>query len=279
MSSKQDLYDLGLTFGLLGAFHAPDHTGEPDDLQAVENARFLRDACGLPLTLTHVHEPRRVLTPDDGPDLTTAEVGLWLRTPASGVLLPRAFLDRTGVRTLAMPVTDHTVVSAQVLDEHDHLLAFAMVRVTRNRSFGQAGEIATLLERLDDLHLPTPIAQVRFHLNAGRGPCCLPVDHDYLDSIREALEDSEFDVGRFIGYDSETGRSGISMVKIVETDIERCCSGRLTYEAHTRDNECVVCCAKHHGMPYYAPEDLRHNLAFVRTDLRMPRPAWRTSHG
>jgi hypothetical protein len=274
VSSKQDLYDLGVTFGLLGAFHAPDHTGDPDDGYALEAARLLHAICGTPLLLTRQHEPRRVLRPDQDPRLVAVDPGWWMRTPASGVVLPRAFLDETGVTTLAMPVTDHTIVSAQVLDEGERILAFAMLRVTRNRSFGPAGEIATLLETLEDCALPAPIAQVRFHLNAGRGPCCLPVDRDYLAGIREAMGDAEFDVGRCLGYDSETGRSGISMVKIVEMDIDRACAGRFQYEVHTRDNECVVCCAKHHGMPYYAPEDGRHNLAFVRTDRVMPKRTW-----
>lgn len=274
MSSKQDLYDLGLTFGLLGAWHAPDHTGNPDDPHARETARFLHEVCGNPLLLTGLHEPRRILMPSQDPLLLASGHAHWVRTPASGVVLTRAFMDETGTATLAMPVTDHTVVSAQFLDADDGILAFAMIRITRNRSFGNAGEIATLLETLANSEAPLAIAQVRFHLNAGRGPCCLPVDPDYLEGIRDVMADSEFDVSRFIGYDAETGREGISMVKIVEMDIARSCLDRFPYEVHTRDNDCVVCCARHHGMPYYAPEDERRNLAFVRTDLTMPRRAW-----
>lgn len=274
MSSKQDLYDLGLTFGLLGAFHAPDHTGNPDDVHALANERLLHAACGEVITLTDVHEPRRVLMASQDPLLVSTGHGHWLRTPASGVVLTRAFMDETGVSTIAMPVTDHTLVNVQVLDADEGILAFAMIRITRNRSFGPAGEIATLLETLENSETAKAIAQVRFHLNAGRGPCCLPVDRDYLNSIRDSLGDAEFDIGRFIGYDTETGRRGISMVKIVETDIDRCCAGRFHVEVHTRDNDCVVCCAKHNGMPYFAPEDGRSNLAFVRTDLVMPRRTW-----
>lgn len=274
MSSKQDLYDLGLTFGLLGAFHAPDHTGDPDDAHARANERLLHASCGGVLTLTGVHEPRRVLMPSQDPLLVAADHGHWMRMPASGVVLTRAFMDETGVSTIAMPVTDHTIVSVQVLDADDGILAFAMIRITRNRSFGNAGEIATLLETLEKSGLVRPIAQVRFHLNAGRGPCCLPVDQDYLNGIRASLADSEFDVGQLVGYDTETGREGISMVRIVETDIDRRCVSRFHFEVHARDNDCVVCCAKHNGMPYYAPEDGRSNLAFVRTDLAMPRRAW-----
>jgi len=275
MSSKQDLYDLGLTFGLLGAFHAPDHTGVPTETHAQANAARLVDICGGLVILTRSHEPRRVLTPELDPLLVATGQSHWMQTPASGVVLSRQFMDAHAVTAIAMPVTDHTIVSAQALDAHDGIVAFAMVRITRNRSFGNAGEIATLLDTIEGCELVAPIAQIRFHLNAGRGPCCLAVDKDYLDGIRDSLADAEFDITRFLGYDSETGREGISMVKIIEMDIARLCGGRFPFEVHTRDNDCVVCCAKHHGMPYYAPEDERHNLAFVRTDRTMPRAAWR----
>lgn len=275
MSSKQDLYDLGLTFGLLGAFHAPDHTGDPDDDLARKNADFLAQSCGPVAVLTRAHEPRRILVPTPGDrDCVVQGAAHWLRTPASGVVLTRAFIDATGALALALPVTDHTIVSAQVLDDEDRILAFGMARVTRNRAFGPEGEVTALLAAIEESTPLEAIDQVRFHLNAGRGPCCLAVDTEYLDGIRESMADSEFDVSRFIAWDSETGSKGLSLVRIVEADIARVATDRVAFEVHTRDNDCVVCCAKHHGMPYYAPEDGRHNLAFVRTDRVLPRRQW-----
>lgn len=270
MSSMLYLFDLGLQVGVLGAFHSLDHTGESTDVHARRNHDLLARTCGNHVTLTYKHEPRRVRVFDVHPSVYIDDCSRWLKSAASGVLLTRAFMDAANTRTIAMPVTDHTIVSAQVLDAEDCVLAFAMARVTQDRAYGSAGEVTALLDALDACELHRPIALIRFHLSAGRGPCCLPLDIAYLDGIKNTYGDPGIDLGRFISYDSEHGRPGIDMVKILEMDIERQCADRYVCEVHTRDNDCTVCCAKHHGMPYYSPEDKRHNLAFVSTELQMP---------
>lgn len=307
MSSLQFFLDLGVTMGILGKSHAPNHlASDSRDQNIARNLAIISEACGgaNSVLLTETHEPDRVMTLEDNGLISGIRGARRIDVPASGVFLSRENMLAGNIRTICMPVCDHATMGLQMLDQSKQVLACGMMRATPDRTSGSGSVIESFLNafRGQGESLVARVTEVNFHVSAGRGPCCFTTPTTRQLAILEEVDDrGGFDsldederqevARRLSGLILEHG-SGVlrahetDMVAQLEDEAARCIqewnlpklrSGGMTlkYSFHKRDTGCTVCCPGPFGSPYFTKEDGKYNLAFFHTGLEIPsRAVW-----
>lgn len=283
MSWLQTLSDLGVQMGLFGAYHARDLRPELESVDPhVANAlaQIGKYTCGNLAVLCTAHEPGRVWEPREPGYLVTGmdfacNVHL-ADVPACGVLVSAKYTHLFGVHTVCMPLCDHAAIGLQIVDEDGRVLALGAFRATPDRLCGNGSVIAAIFEHtLREESYRARGVQHRFHLSAGRGPCCMKFNASYAEQMVAAFKQySNIDFEPHALFD----KGQIDMLAVLVHEIRLRAQGlHVCAEVHARDRDCTVCCAAESGIPYYNGDDVaddggvRHNLWFFSSEPSVPR--------
>ncbi len=299
MSCVQTFRDTGVLLGLLGRHDAPDHSGvlRQHKIHMERNLGLITDkycpgsGCML---LTSAHEPNRIAGFSTSTALTKPLNSRAITTPACGIFLNKLEISQSNFRTIAMAVCDHATVGVQLFSQHGDVVGLAMVRVTIDRSYGEGSVIQALFDLLkgESSHYRQTIADIQFHLSAGRGACCFPKptirlrDELFVEEVGDADDDDD-EVEDVIPQFDMLARIALEIKhRVSEWNrpiiMAGCKVPTLAYGIHHRDSACTVCCAGDGLSPYYTSDDVDeetgariHNLAFFHSGISKLVPVWK----